>query len=184
MAKTWKMVALVMLAALGMAASAYGTPQRWWWPMLTTTTAATTATTTAPAGTTTVTTVTTVATATDPVTTTVPETTTTAIAIAAPVATASVSITRPLNGMYYSRGSSSVVAGQVVTNAGGTITCTVDWGDGSLPRSYPATQVAPGVYQCCPVSHLYLNAGVFAITLTTSANGVPVGFDSVRINVL
>jgi hypothetical protein len=95
-----------------------------------------------------------------------------------------VSITRPLNGMYYSRGSSAVVAGQVVTSADGTITCTVDWGDGSLPRSYPATQTAPGVYQCRPVSHLYLNAGVSAITLTTSAKDVPVGTDSVRINVL
>lgn len=155
MGKTCKLVALAMLAALGLAVSAYGKPQRWRWPVITTTTA-----TTATAATV----------VTPPMTTATVTTPTTA-----PPASASVTITAPPAYSVYTRGGTALVSGVVRATPGQTVTCVVDWGEPATSSATAATETLPGVYVCCPLGHVFVTSGPHTITLTAYVDGVAVG---------
>jgi hypothetical protein len=174
MDRTWKLVALALPAVLGLAVSAYAMPNRHRpAPPPTTTVVATTAaatTTTAP-----VTTTNPPATMTDPLATMNPPVTTT---LAAPAPAAK--IVSPLDGTWYTRGSTSIFLVRVSGSDGSPASCLVDWGDGATSN---------GMCTCnsgtCASTHVYMKSGQFTITFTgTSRDGTPIVADPVQVNVI
>lgn len=112
-------------------------------------------------------------------------TTTTAPAATATVAAPAVTITGPPAGSFYTRGSTVLVGARVTAPPGSAVTCTVDWGDGTAPSGpTAATETSPGVYACCPVGHVYVTAGAFAIRVAATVNGAPAGAASVVVTVV
>jgi hypothetical protein len=168
MSRIWKLVGLGVLAALGFAVTAYARPT-WTWPPRTTTTA-----TTATATTTTVDETTATTTTVDVPTTTVP-----------PAATApgSAQMISPVEGMYYTAGSTSTFTGKIKSDA--PVYCSLNWGDGSAPVGpWKATQVGKGLYQCS-WTHVYRRAGIWAVTFTaTTSDGLLVGTDTHDVTIL
>lgn len=109
-------------------------------------------------------------------TTTVPTTTTTS--------TGSVRVIAPLNGTPYTRGSTSIAVGDVLSETGGVV-CSISFGDGTPASVVPASQVAPGDYRCS-AAHLYLTlTGRLTISIVaTGADGTVIGESSIQVLVV
>jgi|tagenome__1003787_1003787.scaffolds.fasta_scaffold20673713_2 hypothetical protein len=152
MNKLWKAVALLAVAAVGLAAGTTASAGWGHWPPLKTTT--TTATTTDS-------------------TTTIDSTTvdTTATEATSTVASspASVTINSPLNYTATLRFKSEILTAGLFDAAPG-VTCVIDWGDGSRQAIAPA-QTASGGYSCA-TSHWWTQTGAYVVTVTdVDANG-------------
>lgn len=144
--KIWKAVALLAIAALGLATGA-SAHAGWKWPTFTTTTTTAAATT--------------AATATD--------TTATTTAPAPVQSTASVTINSPLNYTATLRYKTEMLTAGIFDPAPG-VTCVIDWGDGTSQTLTPSP-TASGGYSCA-TSHWWLQDGTYVITVTdVDANG-------------
>jgi hypothetical protein len=165
--KTYKALALALLLALGLAVSAYATPEKSWWPRTTTATT-TAATTTDSTG---------APTTTDSTTTTSQSTTTSSAKIWSPA----------LNSAWMAR-YSNVILGVTASGAVAGGTCLISWGDGT---SGDAPLVANGSGYSCSATHQYPpNPPGVSYTRPTitvvvaDASGLPVSSDSTQIWVL
>jgi hypothetical protein len=170
--KTYRALALGLLLALGLAVSAYATPQKPW-PR----TAATATTTTTAAATTTA------ATTTD----STAEATTT-VATTDSTTTSNVKIWSPSMNSAWVGKYSNVILGATVTGAVAGGTCTINWGDGTVGE---APLVTNGSGYSCSATHQYMAnpPGVsytkYTITVTAvDASALPVGSDYTQIYVI
>jgi hypothetical protein len=174
MKRTWTLAALTVLAALGFAVSAYAKPhqQRWRWPVITTRTSTTVPTTTATDATPTTTTTTTLVAAAGLTTTATP-----------PPADRWVKIAAPPIASIYTRGSTVVLLGRVKSDLG-PVTCTFDYGDGTVPPPpVLANEISPGLWECA-VGKVWMNFGRFTIKLVATAPDYTiVGTDSIYVDV-
>jgi hypothetical protein len=156
----YKALALGLLAALGLAVSAYAMPQKttWHWKPDTTTAAATTTTAAT----------TTVATTTDSTT--------------QPTTASTVKIWSPSPNQAYQARYSNVILGVIVTGAVAGGTCTIDWGDGTFGA---APLVPNGSDYSCSATHQYQSSGRPTIRVAAGYAGLPpVGTDCVSIYVI
>jgi hypothetical protein len=148
MTKLWKAVALLAVAAIGLAAGSTASAGWGHWPIKTTTTTATTTTDAA---------------------TTAVDTTTVAAATTSASSPASVTINSPLNYTATLRFKSEILTAGLFDAAPG-VTCVIDWGDGSTQAVTPSA-TASGGYSCA-TSHWWTQTGTYVITVTDiDANG-------------
>jgi hypothetical protein len=94
-----------------------------------------------------------------------------------------VTITAPPAYSYYTRGGTALVSGTVRTAPGRTVTCVVDWAERGATSTTVATETAPGVYSCCPVGHVFVDAGPHTITLNAYVDGALVGASTRAVTV-